>query len=64
MHRCEGMCDRCKGEVSAVTVYNADSLRDWGVYFYCEGAVEEEKRRGFDVSRVMKTEAKCYREGF
>jgi hypothetical protein len=64
MHRCEGMCDCCRGDVRAVTVYDPSSLREWGLYFYCESAVEEEKRRGFDVSRVINESVKCYSDGF
>jgi hypothetical protein len=64
MHRCEGMCDKCQGDVRAVTVYDPASLSEWGLYFYCEGAVEEEQRRGFDVTRVINNNAKCYESGF
>lgn len=63
-HRCEGMCDACRGEVIAVTVYHPDTLRDWGLYFYCQNAIEEDRKRGLDVTRVINTEAKCYESGF
>ena len=41
--KCEGSCEEHKGEVVEVT------SGSWGKFFYCETAIEEDRRRGLEV---------------
>lgn len=43
-YTCEGSCEEHKGEVREVYV------KRWGYFYYCEAAIEEDKRRGLIVT--------------
>lgn len=40
---CEGSCEEHKGVVKEVYV------KGWGYFYYCEAAIEEDKRNGLIV---------------
>lgn len=41
---CEGSCEEHKGKVKEIYV------KDWGHFYYCEEAIEEDRRRGLIVT--------------
>ena len=43
-YTCAGSCEEHKGEVKEVYV------KGWGYFYYCEEAIEEDKRRGLIVT--------------
>lgn len=45
---CEGSCEEHIGEIRQVRVIGKGGY-DWGLFFYCEEAIEEDKRRGNTV---------------
>ena len=45
--KCEGSCKEHKGEVKKVHVKSYTVK--WGSFYYCDEAIEEDKRRGFSV---------------
>jgi len=47
--KCDGGCDECTGNIRKVRVRGFGHEDCWE---YCEGAVEEDKRRGFDVHDI------------
>ena len=52
--KCEGACDEHRGEVRKVTVTDPDVNRggEWGTFWYCETAIEDDRRNGFIVEFV------------
>ena len=48
--KCQGCClheNTCSGDVRAVSVqYGA---KDWGIFYYCDTAIETDRLRGFTV---------------
>ena len=44
---CEGNCEKHDGPVRCVRVYN--NSKDWGIFNYCNEAINEDIRRGFNV---------------
>jgi len=54
MNRCEGACvsqEECTGAIQRVSVdWNNDPIEFW----YCQTAIEEDRRRGFVVTVVDK----------
>lgn len=52
MKHCEGNCDEHRGDVKCFQVIDGKDNYDWGFYFYCEKAVEEDLRRGFKLEEL------------
>jgi hypothetical protein len=52
--KCEGSCEQHHGEVVSVRVIDKDTGQDWGLFNYCEEAIQEDLRRGFEVKRIKK----------
>lgn len=48
MPKCEADCQPHRGEVKHVHVTHES--RDWGLFWYCDAAVEEDLERGFTVT--------------
>lgn len=46
---CEGSCENHEGEVLRVRVTGS---ADWGEWHYCQTAIAEDRRRGFDVEII------------
>ena len=49
--KCQGMCSlegTCSGEVKAVSV--KFGAKDWGMFFYCDTAIETDREHGFTVT--------------
>lgn len=49
-HECEGACSfhgDCTGEVKRVRV--TKGIDNWGDWWYCDYAIEQDRRHGFDV---------------
>lgn len=54
MYKCEGECKNnstCKGSVKLVLV-TENYGTEWGVFAYCDTAIEEDKKRGFVVKII------------
>lgn len=45
---CQGSCEQHKGEIHMVTVEDEKLQKVWQ-FDYCEEAIAEDKRRGFNV---------------
>lgn len=58
---CEGNCVRDdgghSGEVVRVNVTDASNSKDFGGYWYCDNAINEDRRRGFAVTPTPPTGA-------
>jgi hypothetical protein len=48
-NECDGSCDEHSGDVKRYRVVDPTNHQDWGHYWYCDEAVEEDKRRGFNL---------------
>lgn len=46
---CEGACEEHIGNVKHVHVYKPSTDADWGWFWYCEAAIENDKKAGFTV---------------
>jgi hypothetical protein len=49
-HECDGTCSfhgDCIGEVKRVRV--TKGIDNWGDWWYCDYAIEQDRRHGFDV---------------
>ena len=49
-YECDGSCKVHRGQVVRVEVRDIRNGKDWGLFHYCEEAIEEDRRRGLDVS--------------
>lgn len=47
---CDGSCEKHAGEVLRVHVRSA--THDWGEFWYCAAAIEEDRQRGLTVETV------------
>lgn len=47
---CQGTCKKHRGLITRVEVRDIRNGKDWGLFWYCEEAIKEDKRRGFTVS--------------
>ena len=50
MIECQGSCREHRGTVKRVEVRDIRNRKDWGLFSYCDEAIEEDIRRGLDVS--------------
>jgi hypothetical protein len=50
MLECQGKCKEHRGTIRRVEVRDIRSGKDWGLFSYCDEAIEEDIRRGLDVS--------------
>lgn len=48
---CEGSCEEHSGNIRSVHVTGQNG-HDWGVFMYCEEAINEDQRRGLSVEVV------------
>jgi hypothetical protein len=59
---CEGACEVHSENLRQVHVVDNESGRDWGEFTYCDNAIQEDLRRGFqitgDVEALMRPEEK------
>ena len=53
MPKCEGNCEKHVGPVQRVHVRDPDGY-DWGLFWYCQTAIAEDRSRGFTVEIVEK----------
>ena len=49
MNSCMGDCEEHLGEVKLFRVIDPIDNFDWGIYAYCEEAVKEDTRKGFNL---------------
>lgn len=49
---CEGSCEKHIGDVSCYEVSDPEAGYNWGVFTYCDAAVDEDKKRGLIVEPV------------
>ena len=49
---CQGNCAKHRGVIHRVEVRDIKNGHDWGLFSYCDAAIEEDRRRGFDVSII------------
>jgi hypothetical protein len=49
-HQCEGACSKHVGQIQRVQVKDPRNQYDWGDFWYCEAAIEEDTERGFAVT--------------
>ena len=49
LHKCEGECDEHTSEPMQVRVRHKQSGTDWGLFWYCDAAIKEDRRRGLIV---------------
>lgn len=47
---CEASCKQHTGDVLRVHVWGA--MHDWGEFWYCDTAIEEDRQRGLTVEIV------------
>jgi hypothetical protein len=47
---CQGKCTVHRGTIKRVEVRDIRHGKDWGLFSYCDEAIEEDIRRGLDVS--------------
>ena len=47
---CQGVCKAHRGVVHRCEVRDIRHGKDWGMFDYCDEAIEEDRRRGLDVS--------------
>ncbi len=54
IYSCDGICSmrgECKGEVTKVRVTGGKKIDwDWGVFSYCQTAIQTDKKNGFTVT--------------
>jgi hypothetical protein len=50
MIECQGNCTVHRGTIKRVEVRDIRHGKDWGLFSYCDEAIEENLRRGLDVS--------------
>ena len=52
---CDGNCDEHRGEVQQVTVTDPKITSGgyWGIFWYCETAIEDDRRNGLRVEFVQ-----------
>ena len=50
---CDGGCRIHIGRIRTVTVVDKDSGRDWGEFNYCQEAIDEDTKRGFEVKEIF-----------
>jgi len=50
MIECQGNCKEHRGTIKRVEVRDIRHGKDWGLFSYCDKAIEEDVRRGLDVS--------------
>lgn len=50
MGNCEGRGNECDGETKHYHVFDKET--DWGDYWYCEKAVQQDRDRGFTVEEI------------
>lgn len=51
--RCEGACEKHRGHVEAVRVFDPKDGKDWGWFSYCEEARNEDASRGFEFAEQV-----------
>lgn len=49
---CDGSCEEHRGPVQQVHVVNPTTGTDWGIFNYCQTAIEEDTKRGLIVTPV------------
>jgi hypothetical protein len=49
---CQGNCKEHRGTIKRVEVRDIRNRKDWGLFSYCDEAIEEDIRRGLDVSII------------
>ena len=49
---CQGICKEHRGSIKRVEVRDIRNRKDWGLFSYCDEAIEEDIKRGLDVSIV------------
>lgn len=50
MIECQGRCKEHRGMIQRVEVRDIRNSKNWGLFSYCDEAIEEVRRRGLDVS--------------
>jgi hypothetical protein len=48
-HECEGNCEEHVGKVMWVRVMDLSNGTDWGNFYYCQTAIEDDRRDGLLV---------------
>jgi hypothetical protein len=51
-HACDGSCEEHIGEVRPVHVVHIATGHDWGNFYYCDAAKEEDVGRGMRVEEI------------
>jgi len=49
---CEGACkafNKCKGDTKIVHIIDPKDNYDWGYFYYCDTAIETDRKNGFLV---------------
>ena len=46
----QGNCWKHRGRVYRVEVRDIRNQKDWGFFSYCDEAIEDDRKRGLDVS--------------
>lgn len=49
---CQGRCKEHRGMIQRVEVRDIRNSKNWGLFSYCDEAIEEDRRRGLDVSII------------
>ena len=52
MIECQGKCKEHRGTIKRVEVRDIRNGKDWGLFSYCDEAIDEDIRRGLDVSII------------
>jgi hypothetical protein len=46
---CWGACEEHRGQVKLVRVLDLPNSRDWGLFWYCDEAIETDRKDGLTV---------------
>ncbi len=52
MVECQGKCKEHRGTIKRVEVRDIRNSKDWGLFSYCDEAIECDIRSGLDVSII------------
>lgn len=54
--KCQGRCEQHAGPLVRVEVRDIRHGKDWGMFTYCQNAIESDRLAGLDVSAIEGTE--------
>lgn len=49
---CDGNCKEHKGKIKIVSIYDRRIRYAYGFFWYCENAIEEDRKNGFEVGEI------------